>query len=216
MRLARYCTGFLLLLTTTTACLSVTDPGGDHTPTGTFKVLLIGNSLTYQNHLPALLESLADSAGVEDLYVQMVAFPNFALEDHYSQGDAVRAIRKGGWKYVVMQQGPSALLASREHLVHWAGVLATEIRAVNAIPAFYAVWPSSDRYFDFPGVGVAGGLADRCDPSAVRCGWIPPLGPGHLPGRARHAPALLSHPLARGAAFPGGAGQHQGALPGLR
>lgn len=152
MRLARYCTGFLLLLTTTTACLSVTDPGGDHTPTGTFKVLLIGNSLTYQNHLPALLESLADSAGVEDLYVQMVAFPNFALEDHYSQGDAVREIRKGGWRYVVMQQGPSALLASREHLVHWAGILATEIRAVNAIPAFYAVWPSSDRYFDFPGV----------------------------------------------------------------
>jgi len=152
MRLARLCSGLLLLFASTTACLSVTDPGGDHTPTGTYRVLLIGNSLTYENSLPTLLESLADSTGVEDLYVVMVAFPNFALEDHVTQGDAIREIRKGGWKYVVMQQGPSALEASREHLVHWARVLETEIRAVGAIPAYYAVWPSADRSFDFAGV----------------------------------------------------------------
>lgn len=152
MRLTRLCAAALLLLAATTACLSLTGPGGQHRPTGTYKVLLIGNSLTYENELPALLESLADSAGVQDLYVQMVAYPNYALEDHVAQGTAIREIRKGGWKYVVMQQGPSALAESRTNLVQWTGVLAQEIRAVGAIPAMYAVWPSLERSFDFDGV----------------------------------------------------------------
>ncbi len=133
MRFARLAAAIVLLVAAPTACLSVTQPGDDHRPTGTYKVLLIGNSLTYENSLPALLEALADSAGVEDLYVKMVAFPNYALEDHYAQGEAVREIRKGGWKFVVMQQGPSALLSSREHLVYWAGIMAAEIRAVGAM-----------------------------------------------------------------------------------
>lgn len=159
MRTARTLIVVGLLLGVTSACLSVTNPGDDHRPTGTLKVLIIGNSLTYENNLPALLEALADSAGVEDLYVQSVAYPNYAIEDHYTQGDAIREIRKGGWRYVVMQQGPSALLSSREHLVYWAGVMAAEIRAVNAIPAFYAVWPDRSRSFDFDGVQTSYDLA---------------------------------------------------------
>ncbi len=159
MRTARSLILVGLLVGAPTACLSVTQPGDDHRPTGTFKVLLVGNSLTYENDLPALLEALADSAGVEDLYVKMVAFPNYALEDHYVQGEAIREIRKGGWKFVVMQQGPSAQLSSREHLVYWAGILAAEIRAAGAVPAFYAVWPASNRMFDFPGVHASYDLA---------------------------------------------------------
>ena len=159
MRLARCCTGLLLLFTSTTACLSVTGPGGDHQPTGTYKVLLIGNSLSYENNLPALLEALADSAGVEDLYVKMVAYPNFGLQDHYVQGDALPEIRKGGWRYVILQQGPSALLSSRQVLVQYAELFATEIRNTGAIPAFYAVWPASANLGDFPHVQISYDLA---------------------------------------------------------
>jgi len=143
------------VLATTTACLSLTVPGDDHKPTGTFKVLLIGNSLTYENALPALLEALADSAGVEDLYVEMVAFPNYDLGLHLGEGSAMRQIRKGGWKYVVMQQGPTALPSSRDLLVGWAADFAPEIRAAGALPAFYAVWPSSSRSFDFDNVHLS-------------------------------------------------------------
>jgi hypothetical protein len=159
MRLARCLTAIVLLVVAPNACLSVTQPGTGHDPTGTYKVLLVGNSLTYENDLPALLEALADSAGVEDLYVKMVAFPNYALEDHYLQGEAIREIRKGGWRFVVMQQGPSALLSSREHLVYWAGIMAAEIRAVGAIPAFYAVWPAAANLGDFPHVQASYDLA---------------------------------------------------------
>lgn len=154
MRVARLSRAVVLLVATT-ACLSLTVPGDDHDPTGTYKVLLIGNSLTYENALPALLEALADSAGVEDLYVQMVAFPNYDLGLHLDEGSALREIRKGGWRYVVMQQGPSAQPSSRDLLVGWAAVFAAEIRAVGAIPAFYAVWPSSSRSFDFDNVHLS-------------------------------------------------------------
>lgn len=140
-------------------CLSLSEPGDDHTPTGTYRVLMIGNSLTYQNQLPALLEALADSAGVEDLYVQMIAFPDYALEDHVARGDAVRAIRRGNWRYVVMQQGPSALPSSRDHLVHWSGILGGEVRKVGARPALYAVWPSQARSVDFDAVHESYGAA---------------------------------------------------------
>lgn len=140
------------------SCGSVTGPGG-HQPTGTFRVLLIGNSLTYFNELPALLEALADSAGVEDLYVQSVAYPDYGLGDHFAQGTALREIRKGGWRYVVMQQGPSALPESREYLLEWVQRFATEIRAVGATPALYAVWPSAARSFDFDRVHESYALA---------------------------------------------------------
>lgn len=132
------------------ACGGATEPGLD--PSATFRVLFIGNSLTYANDLPGLLDALADSAGVERTYVEAVAYPNFALEDHWAQGDALAAIRRGGWKYVIMQQGPSALPESRVNLILWGKRFASEIRSAGATPALYAVWPSVDRSFDFPRV----------------------------------------------------------------
>ena len=72
-------------------------------------ILFVGNSLTYVNDLPGILQAMADSAGGAKLAVGTVAFPDFALEDHWAQGSALQAIRGGGWEYVIMQQGSSAL-----------------------------------------------------------------------------------------------------------
>src|SRR2546423_78627 len=80
------------------------------TPTGPgLHVLFIGNSLTYVNNLPAILEAIADSAGEPLLETRMVAKPDYSLEDHWKDGDARAAIAKGGWGVVVLQQGPSSL-----------------------------------------------------------------------------------------------------------
>ena len=113
------------------------------------RILFIGNSLTYVNDLPGLVQRLADATGAEQTYVESVALPDHSLEDHYKRGDALDAIRRGGWRVVIMQQGPSALEESREHLILWTGIFATEIRAVGAEPALYMVWPSTARFFDF-------------------------------------------------------------------
>jgi hypothetical protein len=104
------------------------------------RVLFIGNSLTYWNTLPAIVEALADSAGVKPLAWKMVAFPDYALEDHWAQRDALDAIREG-WDYVVLQQGPSSTTANRANLIQWSKQFNEEIRKASGRPAMYAVWP---------------------------------------------------------------------------
>ncbi len=115
-------------------------------------VLFVGNSLTYTNDLPGLLAALADSAGGQKLSVASVAFPDYALEDHWAEGSALKAIRKGGWEVVIMQQGSSALPENRASLRDWTAKFSAEIRRVSARPGLYMVWPQSDRQFDFTNV----------------------------------------------------------------
>lgn len=107
------------------------------------RVLFIGNSLTYWNDLPRLVEAMAAAKGLS-LTSEAVARADASLEDHWS--DAVRAvIRKGGFKWVVLQQGPSSLPESRANLREWTKRFAAEIRAAGATPALYMVWPDRSR-----------------------------------------------------------------------
>jgi hypothetical protein len=80
------------------------------------RVLFVGNSLTYVNDLPGIVQALADSAGGDKLAVETVAGPNLALVDHWNEGTARREIARGGWELVVLQQGPSSVEANRDSL----------------------------------------------------------------------------------------------------
>ncbi len=114
-------------------------------------MLFIGNSLTYSNDLPAIVAALAE-ARQQKLIHKTIAFPNFSLEDHWQQGDAVKAIAKDKWDVVVLQQGPSGLPESRAMLLEYTRRFAEKIRAAGAKPALYQVWPSAARFSDFPRV----------------------------------------------------------------
>jgi hypothetical protein len=120
-------------------------------PAGRTRVLFIGNSLTATNDLPARIRELAREAG-DAWDTSAVVYPNYSLEDHWRRGDASRAIARGGWTFVVLQQGPSALPESRALLVDYARRFDTRIRAAGARTALYMVWPSDSRRGDFPGV----------------------------------------------------------------
>ncbi|MGH7466475.1 MAG: SGNH/GDSL hydrolase family protein [Longimicrobiales bacterium] len=106
------------------------------------RVLFIGNSLTYWNTLPAIVEALADSAGVKPLGWKMVAYPDYALEDHWARREAQDAIAEG-WQYVVLQQGPSSTVANRANLIQWTKQFNQEIRKTSGRAALYAVWPQN-------------------------------------------------------------------------
>jgi hypothetical protein len=118
-------------------------------PPGGLRVLFLGNSLTQANDLPLVVKALAEAAG-QELTVETVAFPNANLEDLWYEGSALAAIAQGDWDFVVMQQGPSSLPESREHLRKWVKKFSRRIRAAGARPAVYMVWPSVDRisFFD--------------------------------------------------------------------
>lgn len=122
------------------------------------RVLFIGNSLTVANNLPAMVEAIARQRG-EAIECETIAFPNYSLDDHWERGDAVRAIARGGWSFVVFQQGPSALPESRVLLRAAVRKFDREVRRVGARTALYMVWPSQARRGDFDGVSQSYSMA---------------------------------------------------------
>jgi hypothetical protein len=131
---------------------------GQAAAAGPERVLFIGNSLTQSNRLPQMVQALAEARG-ENLYVEMVAFGGFDLELHWQQGDAMAAILRGGWDFVVLQQGPSSLPASRDHIRSWSKLFSRHIRKTGARPALYMVWPEQERFNVFDDVRDSYSLA---------------------------------------------------------
>jgi hypothetical protein len=107
-------------------------------------VLFVGNSLTAANDLPHMVAALG-AATHHPITVEMRAPGGYALEDHWQLTDLPSALARGGYDWVVMQQGPSSLPDSGESLRTWAVVLADAARAAGARPALLTVWPESYR-----------------------------------------------------------------------
>ncbi len=133
-------------------CLGIsTGPSDDPVPdpAATTRILFVGNSLTYVNDLPGMVKALADSAGITGVQTAQIAKPDYALEDHWNDGQARDVIDRGGWHVVVMQQGPSAVLANRANLRQWARTFADLIKSKAGVPAMYQVWPALANFSDF-------------------------------------------------------------------
>jgi len=145
-----------IALVGTLGCLSLSGPTAEVPEGGT--VLFVGNSLTYANDLPQIVEALS-AGGTQAIEARMVAFPDFSLDDHVSRGDAMAAIRRGGWTTVVLQQGPSTLPENRAQLRVSAKRFAAEVSKVGGRTALYAVWPAQHRAADFPAADESYALA---------------------------------------------------------
>ena len=111
-------------------------------------VLFIGNSLTYTENLPSFVDGLGRAAELDRVRVASVAKPDYSLEDHWNDGEALDSIDQGGWDVVVLQQGPSSLPASQTHLLEWTDRFSERIRAAGGRPAMYMVWPPADGNWD--------------------------------------------------------------------
>jgi len=136
------------------ACLALASysPGQSATPARKQqRLLFIGNSLTYANALPELVQTLGKAAGL-DVACASIARPDYSLEDHWNNGEALRVIREGGWSLVILQQGPSALPESQVLLREFTKRFDVEIKRAGARTALYMVWPAKSRFQDFDGV----------------------------------------------------------------
>jgi hypothetical protein len=111
--------------------------------------LFIGNSYLYLADIPGIVQALADSAGGDKIAVATVAGPDLALIDHWNSGPALREVRKGGWEWVVLQQGPSSTAVNRDTLLIATRHFAAEIASVSGGPALFSAWPAEARRQDF-------------------------------------------------------------------
>lgn len=107
------------------------------------RVLFVGNSLTYANQLPAMVQTIAEAAG-HDLSQADISSPNFSLEDHY-YARAPETIERLAPDIVVLQEGPSSLPANQIYLRDWTVKMNESIRAAGARPALFMVWPERAR-----------------------------------------------------------------------
>jgi hypothetical protein len=128
---------------------------GPPPPERPLQVLFIGNSYTYNNNLPALVEGLAASATPPlRIRTRAVTQPGVRLQQHWDRGDALAALRQGHWDYVVLQEQSTLglLLIEGRHEVNdpelafhpYARRFAEEARKVGAQPLFLLTWARRD------------------------------------------------------------------------
>jgi|CZKC01.1.fsa_nt_gi hypothetical protein len=116
-------------------------------------VLFIGNSFTYFNNMPRLVEAISDSVDGPRIKTEMVAFGGARLEDLWKQGSALAAIRKQHWDYVVINE-QSALggtvvngekrIGDPTNFFKYAELFDTEVRKAGARTVILMTWKDKD------------------------------------------------------------------------
>lgn len=134
---------WLPLIAATAVCATTPTTIEDPIPEADVRVLFLGNSLTYTNDLPSLVQTIAEAAGHTFAH-GTVARPNYSLADHWAAGGA-DAVRAAEADVVIMQQGPSSLPENQEHLRSWTEQFAPVIEEAGGRPALYMVWPDDTR-----------------------------------------------------------------------
>ncbi|MDR5591018.1 SGNH/GDSL hydrolase family protein [Christiangramia sp. SM2212] len=114
-------------------------------------LLFIGNSLTYTNDLPELVEKTAKAQGLE-VRSKMIAKPNYALLDHWNEGKVQKMIKNRNFDLVIIQQGPSSQDFGKDILIEYGKKLKDLCSENNAKLAYFMVWPSREYYHTFKGV----------------------------------------------------------------
>ena len=67
------------------------------------RVLFIGNSYTYVNGLPSLIQSLATIGG-KTMVVDSALVGGYTFQNHSTDPTTLNKIRQGGWDFVVLQE----------------------------------------------------------------------------------------------------------------
>jgi len=111
----------------------------------------VGNSFTYFNNMPAILEAISGSVSGPRVVTTMVASGGARLKDHWQDGGpALSAIRKGGWDYVVLQEqsllgnvlivNQHMQIADPAYFWKYAKLFDEEIRKVGAKTVILMSW----------------------------------------------------------------------------
>src|SRR5450432_1600604 len=77
------------------------------------RLLFIGNSLTYTNDLPSLVQEMYVAGKQARPVVEAITAPGVSLGDQWQITTTRDRIISGRWNYIVLQQGPSSLASSQ-------------------------------------------------------------------------------------------------------
>ncbi len=100
---------------------------------------MIGNSLTYYNDLPGLLQqfSVKESAPID---IQKITAPLASLKFHWDMGTAADRIRKQRWDYVVLQEFSRKPVTDPAQTEEYFSRFNDEIRKAGATALLFENW----------------------------------------------------------------------------
>lgn len=120
-------------------------------PKKTINILFVGNSLTYTNNLPLLVKKQAKLKGI-NIKTKMLAYPNYAIVDHWREGDVQKEILSKTYDFVIIQQGPSSQNDGRQMLFEDGKKYSVLCKNNNAKLVYFMVWPPKSHPERFDGV----------------------------------------------------------------
>jgi hypothetical protein len=120
---------------------------------GAVRVLFVGNSLTYWNEMPWMVEEIS-AKGSPKLDTSFVGGSGMSLRQQWQMGKSVRAIREHAWDYVVLQGQSSEPANNADEFARYGRLLDAEIKKRGANTVFFLTWanrgepqgPITDRY----------------------------------------------------------------------
>lgn len=133
-------------------------------------ILFIGNSLTYTNNLPQLVKKYGKRKGIA-MTTKMVAFANYAIEDHWRDGHVKKLVSSERYDFVILQQGPSSQSEGRKMLIDYGEKYEELCKLNGAKLGYFMVWPSLKYYHTFDDV-----IKNHEDAAALNNAIIFPVG----------------------------------------
>ncbi|MEM7038673.1 MAG: PKD domain-containing protein [Bacteroidota bacterium] len=109
------------------------------------KVLFLGNSYTYSNNLPGIIQSLAEAGG-DSLYFDSNTPGGYQFQQHVTNATTLSRIAQDNWDYVIMQeqsQIPSFPQGQVQQICYpHAATLCDSIRSNDPCsePLFFMTW----------------------------------------------------------------------------
>lgn len=103
------------------------------------KALFLGNSYTFCNRMPWIVEKLAESGGKE-LHVEMVTEGGVTFEWHFNNPDSMEAIKEAKWDFIVLQNHSLGPTENREDMDKYGLLLGEEVKKSGAQAVLFMTW----------------------------------------------------------------------------
>ena len=134
---------------------SVTETDAGTTKTASMRILMLGNSFTYYNDMPAMLAELTDAEVVTHARGGAILAEQLS-EDDQMGALTLAALEEGGWDYVVLQEKSSRpIRANSEDYLESVTKLAKLARDSGATPIIFATWPYNEDAARLAKMGIS-------------------------------------------------------------
>ncbi|HUO07472.1 MAG TPA: hypothetical protein VM008_04160 [Phycisphaerae bacterium] len=118
-------------------------------PPAPIRVLFIGNSLTYTNDLPGMLEKMS-ATEAPPLHCEAVTFPGVSLAFHRFVPAASLKLKSHPWDFVILQDYSTRPLDHPEATTASVRAFLASIHAAGARPILFENWTRRNRVDAFP------------------------------------------------------------------